>query len=342
MSGAVDIGGLLEESTPEAPSGENLEYDPGFVELVRLAQGKPEQQMGDAVVPGEEPDWRAVRSKSLELLARSKDIRLAVYLTRALLRTDGLAGLSDGLALTHGLLERHWDTLHPQLDPEDDNDPTMRVNTLVALCDEDAVLRAVRETPLVASRAIGRFSLKDVLVATGQLPAPASKDTIPDTATIDAAVMDTDLEALQATGAALARAHELTGAVEMVLTEKVGVGQAADFSELSNLLKHAGKVVNEWLLHRGVGVEEDAGDAAGGADGAARSVTGAINSREDVLRVLDRMCAYFAQHEPSSPVPLLLKRAKRLVSKDFLEILRDLAPDGVAQAEAIRGPDEGS
>jgi type VI secretion system protein ImpA len=72
-------------------------------------------------------------------------------------------------------------------------------------------------------------------------------------------------------------------------------------------------------------------------------MTGAISSREDVLRVLDRVCAYFAQHEPSSPVPLLLKRAKRLVSKDFLEILRDLAPDGVAQAEAIRGPEaEGS
>jgi type VI secretion system protein ImpA len=341
MSGAVDIGGLLEESNPEAPSGENLEYDPGFVELVRIAQGKPEQQMGDAVVAGEEPDWRAVRSKALELLARSKDIRLAVYLTRALVRTDGLAGLSDGLALTHGLLERHWDTLHPQLDPEDDNDPTMRVNTLVALCDEDAMLRAVRETPLVASRAIGRFSLKDVLVATGQLPAPASQDAPPETSIIDAAVMDADLEALQATAGALARARELAGSVEMVVTEKVGVGRAADFSDLSNLLKQAGKVVNEWLLRRGVGVDE-AGDAADGADGAARSMTGAINSREDVIRVLDRVCAYFAQHEPSSPVPLLLRRAKRLVSKDFLQILRDLAPDGVAQAEAIRGPDEGS
>lgn len=342
MSGTLDIGGLLEESSPESPSGENLEYDPGFVELVRLAQGKPEQQMGDSVVPGEEPDWRAVKAKAVELLGRSKDLRLAVYLTRALLRTDGLAGFGDGLALTHGLIERHWDTVHPQLDPDDDNDPTMRVNTLVALCDEDAVLRAVREAPLVASRAIGRFSLKDVLIATGQLPAPASQEAPPETATIDAAVQDTDVAALQATAAALARAHELAGAVEMVVTEKVGVGNAADFSDLSNLLKQAGKVVNDWLLRRGVGLEEAAGEAGAGADGA-RSMSGAINSREDVIRVLDRVCAYFAQHEPSSPVPLLLKRAKRLVSKDFLEILRDLAPDGVAQAEAIRGPDgEGS
>jgi type VI secretion system protein ImpA len=341
MSGALDIGGLLEEVTPDAASGENLEYDPAFSELVRLAQGKAEQQMGDAVVAAEEPDWRAVRGKALELLARSKDLRLAVYLTRALMRTDGVAGLRDGLALTHGLIERHWETVHPQLDPEDGNDPTMRVNTLVALRDEDALLRALREAPLVASRAMGRFSLRDVLVATGQLPPPSSDDPPPDTAAIDAAVMDTDLESLQATGAALTAAHELAGAVEMALTEKVGVGQAADFSELSNLLKQASKVVNEWLLRRGVGVEAADGEAAG--PGGERSMTGAINSREDVLRAIDRVCAYFAQHEPSSPVPLLLKRAKRLVSKDFLEILRDLAPDGVPQAEAIRGPDaEGS
>jgi type VI secretion system protein ImpA len=343
MSGGLDIGGLLEEVSPEAPSGENLEYDPAFVELVRLAQGKAEQQMGDAVVAGEEPDWRAVRGGALELLARTRDLRLAVYLTRALLRTDGIPGLSDGLALTHGLIDRYWETVHPQLDPDDDNDPTMRVNTLVALRDEDALLRALRETPLVASRAVGRFSLKDVLVAAGQLPAPTGGDPPPDTTTIDAAVMDTDLESLQATGAALTRARELAGAVEVTLTEKVGVGHAADFSELSSVLKQAGKVVNEWLLRRGVGVETADDEAAGPEGRGERSMSGAISSREDVVRVLDRVCAYFAQHEPSSPVPLLLKRAKRLVSKDFLEILRDLAPDGVAQAEAIRGPDaEGS
>jgi type VI secretion system protein ImpA len=36
----------------------------------------------------------------------------------------------------------------------------------------------------------------------------------------------------------------------------------------------------------------------------------------------------------------LLNRARRLVSKDFLEILQDLAPAGVAQAQTIRGPEE--
>ena len=58
---------------------------------------------------------------------------------------------------------------------------------------------------------------------------------------------------------------------------------------------------------------------------------------EDAIRMIDKVCDYFERHEPSSPVPLLLNRAKRLISKDFLEILRDLTPDGVLQAESIGG-----
>ena len=56
-----------------------------------------------------------------------------------------------------------------------------------------------------------------------------------------------------------------------------------------------------------------------------------------MIRALERISDYFRQHEPSSPVPLLLDRAKRLVAKDFVEILRDLTPTGVAEALLIGG-----
>jgi type VI secretion system protein ImpA len=46
---------------------------------------------------------------------------------------------------------------------------------------------------------------------------------------------------------------------------------------------------------------------------------------------------YYDRNEPSSPVPMLLQRAKRLISKDFLDIMRDLTPEGVAQAELLGG-----
>ena len=58
------------------------------------------------------------------------------------------------------------------------------------------------------------------------------------------------------------------------------------------------------------------------------------------MRALDEIIRYFERAEPSSPVPLLLRRAQRLVDKNFLDILRDLAPDGVQQAELFRGSEE--
>ena len=53
-------------------------------------------------------------------------------------------------------------------------------------------------------------------------------------------------------------------------------------------------------------------------------------------------CDYYSRCEPSIPVPLLLQRATLLVSKDFMEIMRDLAPAGLTQVEEIGGvpPDD--
>jgi type VI secretion system protein ImpA len=62
-----------------------------------------------------------------------------------------------------------------------------------------------------------------------------------------------------------------------------------------------------------------------------------ISSREDVLRALDRLCDYYECYEPSSPVPLLLKRARRLATGSFVDIVRDLAPDALSQIQQICG-----
>ncbi len=67
---------------------------------------------------------------------------------------------------------------------------------------------------------------------------------------------------------------------------------------------------------------------------------GAIRSRDDVVRALDQICAYYAANEPSSPIPLLLRRSKRLVSMGFMDIIRDLGPDAAAHVEALRGKEE--
>ncbi|MBE0617201.1 MAG: type VI secretion system protein TssA, partial [Proteobacteria bacterium] len=215
--GVVDLEALLAEVSSASPCGESMEYDPAFGQMERAAQGKPEQQYGDTLIPAEEPNWGDVKRAATELLGRTKDLRVAVYLIRSLLRTDGFAGFADGLELLLGFLERYWDGVHPQLDPEDDNDPTLRVNTIASLCDAESVLRAVREAPLVRSPALGRYSLRDVQLASGVLPAPAGVAP-PDSGAVEAAFLGGDLEALQGTAQDLRRSLASLGAIETLLT----------------------------------------------------------------------------------------------------------------------------
>jgi len=59
-----------------------------------------------------------------------------------------------------------------------------------------------------------------------------------------------------------------------------------------------------------------------------------------VIRAIDEICKYFERYEPSSPVPFLLLRAKKLLAMNFMEILRDMTPDAVNQAENICGVQE--
>lgn len=331
---SLDLESLLRDITPESPSGENLEYDALFLEMERAAQGRPEQQMGDQSIAAEDPNWEEVKKKALELATRTQDLRVGVYLARAVLRTDGLTGFRDAVKLLRGYLGR-WATVHPQLDPEDANDPTIRVNALVTLQDPSAVLDAVRRAPLVRTRLAGPFSYRDVLVAQGELqPTPGSEPVTQKI--IEGAFSECDLEDLKALAEACREAHEAAIALDSELTEHVGSTHAADLSAIPNLMGEIHDLLAKRLAQRGV----DTALVGGVAEAAAESggaFVGEIRSRDDVVHLLDRITRYYETHEPSSPLPLLLERAKRLVYANFVELVTDLAPDALPQVENLRG-----
>jgi type VI secretion system protein ImpA len=62
-----------------------------------------------------------------------------------------------------------------------------------------------------------------------------------------------------------------------------------------------------------------------------------VRSREDVLLALDKVIRYYEGNEPSSPIPLLIRRARRLVAKGFVDIVKDLMPGAVTEIETIGG-----
>jgi type VI secretion system protein ImpA len=331
----IDVDALLQEISPEAPCGENLEYDQIFLDMALAAEGKPEQQMGNEVIAAEPPNWKEVKEKAIELAGRTRDLRVGVYLARALVRTEGLPGLLDALQLLQGYVGRYWEPVHPQLDPDDGSDPTFRVNTLVALQGANTLLNAIRDATLIHAGVAGDLSFRNVLVARGNLDPHAEEDP-PSQALINGAFAECDLEELMTVAKACAESQAISSALENELTERVGVVNAADMSALPQFLSELQDFLDEQLAARGIGDgPKSAEDGDQPTDKAVES--GGIHTRDDVLRTLDRICRYYQAHEPSSPVPMLMNRARRLVHASFIDAVKDLAPEGLSQVENLRG-----
>jgi type VI secretion system protein ImpA len=64
-----------------------------------------------------------------------------------------------------------------------------------------------------------------------------------------------------------------------------------------------------------------------------------VNSRQDAIRAIELVCAYLERNEPTNPAQLLLRRAARVIDKNFLQLVRDLAPDAVKEVARVMGID---
>jgi type VI secretion system protein ImpA len=326
----IDLNQLLQANSEQTPAGDDLEYDPLFGEMERAAKGKEEQQLGDTLIAAEEPDWSALKSHALAVLERSKDLRAAVQLTRAMIRTHGYGGLADGLSLIKGYLEGFWDSLYPQLDADDDNDPTIRINTLLNLCDPIEFLLPIAKLPLVTSPRMGELSYRQLQIASGEIATAESDRKTFSPEQIEAAFRDADPARLLTTRTLIGQCIVLLDGIDKTVNGKLGTEQLFDLHPLRKQLQATElELAKRSLSANPAAANMDGADLDPSLPGSCdNTASGAVNCRDDVIRSLDRICRYYARHEPSSPVPLLLQRAKRLVTMGFHEIVEDLAPEG--------------
>ncbi|WP_413793233.1 MULTISPECIES: type VI secretion system protein TssA [unclassified Pseudomonas] len=343
----MDVPLLLAAVSATSPCGEDLEYDADFLRLERDSRGQPERSMGDSTLPAEPPEWRSIQQQSLDLLQRSKDLRITHFLMQSALALEGLPGMARVLTLISELLKQYWAELHPRLDADDDNDPTVRINALAGLT-SDVTLRLLRESILTRSRTFGAVSLRAAANASGLQSFP---DENLGAEQLAGALLDSDPEQLEITRAALLEARSAAEAIEQQVSDQVGSAQGVDLGPLKQPLKMALQILGQFAPQSGnsapadsasddsTAPTEQASAPSAPRNAGTSTVSGEINNRDDVLRSLDRILAYYTRHEPSSPLPVLLNRAKNLVHADFAAIVRNLIPDGMSQFENLRGPD---
>jgi type VI secretion system protein ImpA len=320
----LDAGKLLAPIVGDNPSGPNLDSDAAYLALEQAAANKSGGVVGGAGADG--PDWNAVVGQATALFERTKDLRVACFLALGLIHRHGVAAFAEALHVMRGLLETQWPTLHPELDPDDDPTlPLARVMALAALT-VPPVLVALRRAPVLSSRALGLLSLNDI----------APLEGAPDATRVHAIFQESSLADLEACAASLQGALDDLQGIERVFQAHVPE-RGPDQSGLLRYFQQAHQAVNARLAERKAAEQAQPAGADAAVGSSARALSGDILSREDVMRALDKISSYFERHEPSSPIPLLIERCKRLVSMNFLEIMGDLAPDGLKQASLAVG-----
>ena len=329
----LDVGAVLSETREIPPRGPNLEHDLSFFELVEAARGKAEQRSGEAVKPAEDPNWSKVIDLAQAILLRSKDLRAAVHLTRALACTEGIPGLATGLGLIHGLLERYWDGIHPVLEADHDNDPTERLNALAPLVDPDASIKDLRDSYLVNSREHGQLRARDVEIALGRLTPSRTAGPGKPLAQLHAQIAAA-FSSDRSVPSALREAHDRIAAIQTLVADRVGATRAIDLAPLTQPLDSLLEMCD---LVLGTGTVVGDGTPGESAQGRRPGTGGEIRTREDAMQMLELVCRYMERHEPSNPAPLFIRRAQRLIQMNFVEIVKDLMPDSLGQLEKLAG-----
>jgi len=320
--------------------GDDLEYDPAFLELDQIAAGKTETQFA----PAEPPQWAQVRELSEGLLGRTRDLRLALLWGRACLNVDGLEGLAPALRLIHGLLDRFWDDVHPRNDP-DDGDAFARLSVLGSLDKLDGFLGDVRQVPVLNDRRLGGLRIREIEIGLERLAARPD-ESVRTTGQLQGLLGDLP-ELAYRLRVCHAESTEALKQLQQVMNDRFGLELAIDVRGLRNMIDAVKAVLPE---PAGEESSAQAGSAEmarsdDGADAPRRGKGGGpqnIESREDAIKAIQSICAYLERSEPTNPAQLLLRRAERLIDKSFLQLVRDLAPDAVGEVARIMGVDPDS
>ncbi|WP_269932875.1 type VI secretion system protein TssA [Aminobacter sp. HY435] len=358
------------------PSGEDLRNDPRFHELERLIDPPDEVIHDDNNKPTSEVavavDWQAVLRKAEELRPAGRDLRLLIIVTRALTNEQGLAGLTEGLTLMAQTFDQHWETMHPALRPASTpRDMALRrINTLLDLQNANTgLLGNLRRMKFLTPRGFAPISGRDLEQGAldDRLMLQEAAQGLSNSERSALSVAHEQLLA-RLRGGLAAQIDQQPDVVAALTTDLRGAIAALDtldktFNARIETSGPAVPVLSRFLermlstMQRGTRTAPAAEPAAASpvvpapavnghdrthapAPQAAATLPDRINSRDDVVKCLDLVIAFYDRTEPSSPIPHLARRVRRMVPMDFVELMEDLAPSGLKEFRLLAGVPE--
>ncbi|MET0645154.1 MAG: type VI secretion system protein TssA [Pyrinomonadaceae bacterium] len=344
----IDVESLLAPVPGESPAGRDLRHEGLYDQIEHERRADDEFGQGEWVRETKAADWDAVAALAREALAtRTKDIKVCAWMAEALVKLHGFAGLRDSLRVMRGLHERYWEGLFP--DKEDD-DLDARVNAVSLMQRQTAAaLRGTAVTASglgyahwEESNAFNVGPEVDSDVADERRARAARDGKVTSEEWLKQKTL-TPRRFYETARATVEECFEEVRALDLRMDELYG-RDAPSLTDLKKSLEAVGGVVERIVKEKRMSEpwpDDGAAPAAdppaaepaaqpqpahtqpassngdGGAAVTAQpvvttpAVAGPVGTRQDAVRRLGEVAAFFRQTEPHSPVAYLVERAVR-------------------------------
>jgi type VI secretion system protein ImpA len=279
--------------------------------------------------------------KAKPLLARTRDLRLVVFLAKIAILARDLTSFARCLEAIAVLLDQHWTEVHPRLE---DGELSQRLYTIEALDVVPTVIMPLQFQPLLNNRRYGAISYRTCLIAKGEV-LPREDDLVIDRAMIDQVFDGADFDQLKATTTDIVALSGILARIEKTWSEKSGSATVINLERLRSVTDGMSITLGEAVRRRDPAAAAIALPEPEVVEGASAQAIAAshpghrVASMAEVAAALDGVARYFRKFEPSSPALLLVLQAQQMLGKSFVEALRILVPSHTEAAAINIGRD---
>lgn len=319
------------EVAPGAGCGPDLyDTEPAFAALLDSCEELLPERFSE--FDRSEIDFTDLFKQMDGFLKQSRDLRLLVILAQFGLLSGQVHTFANSIRIIRKLLENHWDDVHPS---DADFGHMERIGALESLNNRPTVVLPLEAAPLLKTRRTGPISYRAIQIAAGDATARPDEHTI-SLGAIEAALTSGELEqdAIDEILKDLGDLPDELQTIAELCTEKLKASGAKaappNYEALSTLLKEMNAELNKRLGRLSpeemeVSSSEDTAAEAAAADTSQASQSEIKNAAQAKL-ILDAVEDYFASREPSHPALFLVREARGLVGKSYLDALKILMP----------------
>ncbi|MBA4750247.1 MAG: type VI secretion system protein TssA [Alphaproteobacteria bacterium] len=331
---------LLRPISDKEPSGKFFLYEPLY-DQIREARFHEDDSLPQGIWQRDlkKADWSKVEALCLEALQeKTKDLQIAAWLTEAWLVLYGIEGFAKGLELCRLLAFTFWDSVYPELRPDD---AEYRLSPLIWI--NEKLEERLYFITITKPADIAQTSLSFADYAKAQ-----QNDTL---GRRDPKIAREHEKTGELTLAQFKRSQTLTpSSFYRKLHEQLStcLTQARSFEELvgSKLTGYDGLLVRlrttlQEILKFVDGCLEDRREVIPDAstestsDSKGKTMTGKgtsgmsgpIKSREDAYQCLAEAADFLAHLEPHSPTPYLVRRAITWGSMSLIDLMQEIVHD---------------